>query len=102
MLEVRPVKAGEPLPRAISETQLSLLIQQANEFDQDCILLMAHSGPRTCEIHALRWQDIDPKRCKIRIEASKGLRSRVVFLSAPALQVLQRLTAKSIGSHLYI
>jgi integrase len=52
---------------------------------------MAHSGLRTCEIRALRWQDVDLKHRTIRIEASKGLRSRVVFLSAPTMKTLQRL-----------
>jgi site-specific recombinase XerD len=95
MLQVRPLKAGESLPRAISETQLELLLQQAKELDQAWFLLMAHSGLRTCEIRALRWQDVDLNRRTIRIETSKGLRSRVVFLSAPAVKALQRLPKAS-------
>jgi site-specific recombinase XerD len=80
MLEIRPLKVGECLPRDITETQLSTLLEQANSHDSAWILLMAHSGLRTCEIRNLRWKDIDLRNRTLRIEASKGLRSRVIFL----------------------
>lgn len=91
MLEVHPLKMGESLPHDISETQLGLLLEQATLLDQTWILLMAHSGLRTCEIRNLRWTDIDLKRRTIQIQESKGLRSRVVFLSPAAHHVLKKL-----------
>jgi site-specific recombinase XerD len=95
MLEVRPLKTGELLPRDFSEMQLEILLKQANLPDQAWILLMAHSGLRTCEIRALRWQDVDLKHQTIRIDESKGLRSRVVFMSRSAIQVLKQLSQPS-------
>jgi integrase/recombinase XerC len=91
MLEIHPLKTEDLLPRAITETQLNKLLEQANPFDYAWILLMAYSGLRTCEVHSLYWRDIDLQRRTIRIEESKGLRSRIVFLNAPTLKVLKKL-----------
>lgn len=95
ILDVRPLRTGEVLPRDISETQLSLLLKQANRLDQAWILLMAHSGLRTCEIRALRWRDVDLQKRTLRIEESKGLQGRVVFLSTPTTKILKRLPKAS-------
>ena len=91
MLEIRPLKTGETLPRAITQSQLNSILEQVDSHDYAWILLMAHSGLRTCEIRSLRWSDLDLKRRTIHINESKGLRSRVVFLSRPTLQALKKL-----------
>ena len=91
MLKVRPLKTGEFLPRDISEAELNELLKHANTHDQAWILLMAHSGLRTCEIRALQWQNIDLNGRMVRIEESKGLRSRVVFMNIPTLKALKKL-----------
>jgi integrase len=94
-LDVRPLKTGELLPRDISEMNLNELLKYADATDQAWILLMAHSGLRTCEIRSLLWQDIDLKGRTVRIEESKGLRSRVVFISQPILKSLKKLPKTS-------
>ena len=91
MLEVRPLKTGERISRDITEPQLNILLEQANFPDYAWILLMAHSGLRTCEIRAPHWRDIDLENRKVHIEESKGLRSRVVFLSRPTIEALHQL-----------
>jgi site-specific recombinase XerD len=96
MLEVRPLRTSELLPRDISEAQVNQLLKHADANDRAWILLMAHSGLRTCEIRALRWHDIDLKRRTVRIEESKGLRSRIVFMSSPTLKAFRKLP-KTIG-----
>jgi integrase len=95
MLEIRPLKTGEALPRAITQLQLNRLLEHADSHDYAWILLMAHSGLRTCEIRNLRWSDLDFKRRTIRINESKSLRSRVVFLSISTLEALKQLPKKS-------
>lgn len=92
MLNVRPLKTEDLLPRGITELQLNKLLEQANSFDYAWILLMAHSGLRICEIRNLRWQNVDLQRRTIRIEESKGLRSRIVFLSSSAVKALKKLS----------
>jgi integrase/recombinase XerD len=95
MLEVRPQKISDLLPRDITEAQLNYLLKQADPFDYAWILLMAHSGLRTCEIRNLRWQDVDLQRRTVQIHESKGLRSRVVFLSVPMRNAIKQLPKTS-------
>jgi integrase len=63
--------------------------------DRAWILVMLHSGLRTCEIRSLRWCDIDLQAQTIRIHESKGLQSRVVFLSPQSIQALNCLPRNS-------
>lgn len=91
MLEICPLKTRQLLLRDITETQLNQLINQADLFDYTWILLLAQSGLRTCEIRNLRWQDVDLQRYTVQINESKGLRSRVVFLSQSTRNALKRL-----------
>jgi site-specific recombinase XerD len=95
MLEVRPLKSDDLLPRDITETQLRHLLKQANPFDYAWILLMAHSGLRTSEIRKLRWQDVDLQRRTVQINESKGLRSRIVFFSVHTRNTIKRLPKTS-------
>ena len=57
--------------------------------------LQSFGGLRTCEVRNLRWRDIDVSQRTLRIEESKGLQSRVVFLSQPAIERLKQLTKTS-------
>jgi integrase len=95
ILEVRPLKTGDPLPRDLTSTQLHSILERANSLDYAWILLMSHSGLRTCEIRNLRWCDIDLQRRTLRIEESKGLRSRVVFLNPFTVAALNQLPKTS-------
>lgn len=89
MLEVRLLKTGESLPRDLTIGQVKTLPQTiSTPMDRAWILLMLHSGLRTCEVRSLRWCDVDLQAQTIRIHESKGLRSRVVFLSPKTVQAL--------------
>ena len=90
MLEVRPLKTGQPLPRDLSTTQIkSLLNVIQNVMDRAWFLLMLHSGLRTCEIRSLRVSDVDLSQRTIHIRESKNQRERVVFLSLPTVEAIQ-------------
>lgn len=95
ILEIRPLKTDELLSRDITETQLNQLLSQANLFDYAWILLMAHSGLRTCELRNLRWQDVDLQHRTVQLNESKGLRSRAVFLSDSTRNSLKQLPRDS-------
>jgi len=95
MLEIRPLKTRESLPRDIIEAELNQLLKHGDTHDQAWILLTAHSGLRTCEIRALQWRDIDLKRRTVCIEESKGLRSRVVYMGQPTIKALKKLPKTS-------
>ncbi len=96
MLEVRPMKTGESLPRDLILSQVRSLLQAAvTPTDRAWILLMLTSGLRTCEVRSLCWCDVDLKAQTIRIHESKGLQSRMVFLSPPTVQTLNCLPRNS-------
>jgi integrase len=57
--------------------------------DKAWFLLMLHAGLRTCEIRRLKEADIDWERRKVRIERSKGMKDRFVYLSQAACEALR-------------
>jgi integrase len=56
--------------------------------------LMLHGGLRTCEIRRLKLTDVDWENRRLRIEQSKGLKDRVVYLSQVACDALQAYLAQ--------
>lgn len=64
-------------------------LRRLGRMDLAWFLLMLHSGLRTCEVRCLRLGDIDWEGRKIRIEQSKGMKDRIVYLSQATLAALQ-------------
>lgn len=92
MLEVRPLKIGETLPKNLNMGQVKALLDAIlHPMERAWILLMLHCGLRTCEVRALRWEDVDLQKRILYIRESKGLQSRVVFLSQPLIEILEKL-----------
>ncbi len=92
ILEVRSLRTDEALPKGLSMSQVKALLNAIpNLTEKACILLLLHCGLRTCEIRALRWEDIDLQKRVLYIRESKGLQSRVVFMSQPGIETLEKL-----------
>jgi len=103
MLRVEPLKAGLCLPRDVPVDQLGRLLRQIeakvtsgqsgngrqSQLDRAWVLLMLHSGLRAGEVRRLRLSDLDLAARRVRIEQSKGLRDRVVCLSAETVEALR-------------
>jgi site-specific recombinase XerD len=103
MLLVDTLDEADHLPRDVPSDQLRKLFsaiqslatsfhkgrQRAGRMDMVWFLLMLHSGLRTCEIRSLRFTDLDLENRRVRIEQSKGLRDRMVYLSATTVSALQ-------------
>jgi len=103
MLLVEPMKQGRPLPRDAPVEQLCRLyheiqaeacsehagLRRSGRMDLAWFLLMLHSGLRTIEIRHLRFEDIQWQERRIRIEQSKGLKDRIVFLSEASIEALR-------------
>jgi site-specific recombinase XerD len=93
-LLVEPLKMGWRMPKDVPLEQLKRLqavIQaQANSshaglhrigcMDLAWFLLMLHCGLRTCEVRYLKLQDIEWDARRLRIEQSKGLKDRQIYL----------------------
>ena len=56
---------------------------------QAWVLLMLHSGLRTGEVRRLRMSDLDFVERRARIEQSKGLKDRIVWLSSATVEALR-------------
>jgi integrase/recombinase XerD len=93
---MRPQKTGPSQPRDVPIPEIKALLQtELPSFDRAWLLLMLHSGLRTCEIRRLKWESVDLERRTLRIEQSKGQKSRVVFLSPPAVETLKALPPRA-------
>jgi site-specific recombinase XerD len=102
MLYVELLTQEQRLPRDVPVSQLRLLqreieteaaseravARRRGRMDLAWYLLVLHCGLRTGEIRVLRCDAIDLDERRIRIERSKGLKDRVVYISVPAAEAL--------------
>lgn len=102
-LLVEPLKAGWRIPRDVpleGLRKLQATIQvQANSTNLSCrrigrmdlawFLLMLHCGLRTCEIRHLKLQDIEWDAKRLRIDQSKALKDRQIYLDEAVLGALR-------------
>jgi integrase/recombinase XerD len=103
MLRVKDLAAHDPLPRDVPLDQLRCLqaeiekdaaadhagVRRMGLMDRAWFLLMLHSGLRTGEVRRLRLGDLDLQAGRARIEQSKGLKDRIVYLSRPGAEAVQ-------------
>ena len=103
LLQVEPLDEHKPLPRDVPPDQLRHVLQaiqmaatsshvgvrRMGLMDRAWFLLMLHSGLRLSEVRHLKLSDIDWERRLIRIEQSKGLKDRLVPISAVTIEALQ-------------
>ncbi len=103
LLELKPLKEQRGLPRDVSVDHLQTLWQEISQaatspranvrrmglMDRAWFLLMLHSGLRTIEVRRLTLDALDLERRQVRIEQSKGLKDRLVYLSGATIEALQ-------------
>lgn len=103
MLLADPIHEGGRLPRDAPPEQLRLIYAEIQKeaqsteanakrmglMDKAWFLLMLHAGLRTGEVRRLKEVDVDWERRKVRIEQSKGLKYRFVYLSQATVDALQ-------------
>jgi site-specific recombinase XerD len=101
--KISKLRAGVKVPKDVPIDQLCILLAEiertANSsnsrirhigvMDRAWVLLMLHSGLRSGEIRSLRFSDLDLTKRKIKIEQSKGLNDRFVYLSEAVCDVLE-------------
>jgi integrase/recombinase XerD len=103
MLLVQPLKTGPRLPRDAPLSELRLIleenereaqvehafIQRLGIMDRAWLHLMLYSGLRSCEVRRLRIEDVGFENKRIRIEQSKGLKDRMVYMNSATVTALQ-------------
>jgi site-specific recombinase XerD len=65
------------------------LLRRYGLMDRAWFLLMLHSGLRSGEVRRLKFGDLDFEAKRLRIEQSKGLKDRLVPLTAATISALQ-------------
>lgn len=103
MLLVQPLKTGPRLPRDAPLSDLRLILRENERetqvehaflrrlgiMDRAWIHLMLYSGLRSCEVRRLQIEDISFENKRIRIEQSKGLKDRMVYMNSATMTALQ-------------
>lgn len=83
-------KKKKKLPVVLSEREVRKLLEAAADLKEKAIVMTLYSaGLRLHELTALRPQDIDSARMRIRIREGKGSKERHVLLSPTLLAVLR-------------
>jgi integrase/recombinase XerD len=120
ILLVQPLKTGPRLPRDAPLSELRLIleenesetqaehafIQRLGIMDRAWLHLMLYSGLRSCEVRRLQMEDISFENKRLRIEQSKGLKDRMVYMNAATVTALQtwlavRETLKPLSNHVF-
>jgi len=100
---IQPLRQKPRLPKDVPLDQIRLLqteiekdvnashrnVRRLGLMDRAWFLLMLHCGMRTGEIRRLAFPDLDIRGKKTRIEQSKGLKDRFVYLSSAATAALE-------------
>ncbi len=119
LLKVERLKQATPMPKDVTSERLRLVqnaitdesqrehraCQRMGVMDRAWFLLMLHCGLRVGEVRRLLRSDIDLTDQRIRIEQSKGLKDRIVYLSPDtvlAIQAYLPLRGVAASDHLFI
>lgn len=99
ILQVKAPLEAQPLPRYLKPEQFqrlqdTLQAQTADDrpqdrFDRACFYLLAHAGLRLSEVRNLRLADCDLAQGRLRVNAGKGDRDRVVPMTPTLTAILQ-------------
>lgn len=84
----KPVKTPDPLPRVLSDDEISILLKYAAENDPITLRVIQFclwTGCRRAEIASLRYEDIREGYCKVR---GKGGKERFIPLLPGALEAI--------------
>lgn len=90
-----PVKAGlclrmgRPLPKHLRDEQVALLLSVVDKArDRAIFMLMLRSGLRVAEVANMKLDAIDFRRGRALVQAGKGNKDRVVYVSKDAMKAL--------------
>ena len=103
IFKIARLPIGPQIPRDVPLDQVRILLAEIEReaaasharfrrmglMDRAWFLLMLHSGLRTMEVRMLRFEHLDLPGRKIRIEQSKGLKDRLVYLSTETIAALE-------------
>lgn len=87
---LRP-KKGMKLPKVLTESEVSRLLQAPDNLKHRCILMLIYSGGlRLGEVIRLRREDVQPEKNRLFVYGGKGKKDRCTLLSPKVWVHLQR------------
>jgi integrase/recombinase XerD len=91
---LKPPKRGEPIPKYLSEGEMSALLKSAagDSRDEAIILTLGYTGLRLGELCALNVEDVDFADEVITVRSGKGDKGRIVLM--------EERTKAALGGHL--
>lgn len=99
VFRLRPLPRPDALPRHLSNAesqQLETYLRRrlgttdaVQRLENACLAILAHTGLRARELLDLQFQDLDLDTSRLIVRQGKGLRDRVVYLSALARQTIE-------------
>jgi len=107
-----PVREGlclrlpQPLPKHLKDDQVDLFLSVVDKLrDMAIFMLMLRSGLRVAEVAGLTLDAIDFRRGKILVDAGKGNKGRVVYVSKDGMNALVaylKARPKSKAKHVFL
>jgi len=107
-----PVREGlclrlpQPLPKHLKDDQVDLFLSVVDKLrDMAIFMLMLRSGLRVAEVAGLTLDAIDFRRGKILVDAGKGNKGRVVYVSKDGMNALVaylKARPKSKAKHIFL
>jgi integrase len=89
--------------RVLSPEEEKKLLTQSSGYLKSALIIALNSGLRLSEILNLQWKQIDFTAQKIKVIHTKSGRPRDVFINAPLLEELTRMSAtKGKSAHLFL
>jgi len=83
------LRMGRPLPKHLRDEQIDLFLAIVDDVrDKAMFMLMLRSGLRVAEVANLKFDAIDFRRGKILVQAGKGGKDRIVYVSKDAVKAL--------------
>jgi integrase/recombinase XerD len=120
-LLIKPIKTGARIPKDAPVYHLRCLLDEIEQrsihkhaskrrlaaLDRAWVHLMLYSGLRTCEVRHMRLEDINWENRRIRIEQSKGLNDRMVYMNSASVEALRtwleiRGDAEYLSDHVFL
>jgi len=81
MPEIKLLKLDKLPPKCFSDDQVKTILDQAQGFVRDVVIVALNTGMRSGEMRRLKWDDVDFKNNQITVRISKNKRYRVIPLN---------------------
>jgi integrase/recombinase XerD len=89
---MKPPRRGQPIPKYLTEEEMTALIKEAESDLEDIAILLAlgYSGLRVGELCALDVEDIDFADRVINVRSGKGDKGRIALLEERSISAIRR------------